>query len=541
MDHQSQEVPAFPAGGVPGTGAESVPSLIEKLPVAAYTCDPEGLITYYNPAALRLWGRAPRLNDPADRFCGSFRLYSADGAPIAHEGCWMALALQTGRDFSGCEIEIERPDGRRVAALAHAIPIRTAAGAVVGAVNVLVDITARRRAEDDRRRLEAQMRHTQKLESLGVLAGGIAHDFNNLLTPVLGYAAMAARDLPPDSTARRMVEEIGRAAQRASELTRQMLGYSGRGTIAIEHLTLDDLVRDMKALLETAVSKQTSFELALAPAPVEADATQLRQIAMNLITNASEALDGRPGVITVRTGVRTMSTMALRSPFLRQELPSGRYAFLEVADTGCGMTPDTTGRIFDPFFTTKFTGRGLGLAAVLGIVRGHSGTLQVDSTPGEGSRFEVLLPVATDVLDEAGPVDAGTGELRGTGTVLVVEDEDDVRSLVRDVLDEAGFTALLAHDGRAGLALFGEHGEDIRAVLLDLTMPWMNGWEVADRMQQARPDLPILMMSGYAHPEIPAPYAHVRLAGFVEKPFRPRDLVRRVLGLTAGDGPADDG
>ena len=525
---------ALSSEALPSDPHESLPSLIEKLPVAAYTCDPDGLITYFNPAALRLWGRAPKLNNEVDRFCGSFRLFLPDGTPIPHDRCWMALALETGRDFNGCEIMIERPDGRRLTVLAHAIPIRTSVGKVVGALNVLVDITARKEAEDERRKLELKMRHTQKLESLGVLAGGLAHDFNNLLTPVLGYAALAARELPPGSNARRMLDEIGNAASRASELTRQMLAYSGRGKVVIRDLSIDDVMREMKALLETVVSKKTRFELSLAPATVRADAAQIRQIVMNLITNAAEALDEGPGVISVRTGMRTMDAASLRSPYLRGELPAGRYSYIEVADTGGGMTPETLGRIFDPFFTTKFAGRGLGLAAVLGIVRGHKGTVQVKSAPSEGTTFEVYLPSVSHIAERDEP-DDGRPLDPPDRTVLVVEDEDNVRSFVASVLDGAGFDVLLANDGRVGLDMFGQHRDEVDVVVLDLTMPEMDGWEVAARLQRESPNLPILLMSGYSAPEAPEDYEDVRLAGFLAKPFGPRDLVHQVRDLAGPD------
>lgn len=437
MAHFPLDAWALSSERLSSTNGKSLPSLIEKLPVAAYTCDADGLITYFNPAAVRMWGRAPKLRNEVDRFCGSFRLFLPDGTPIPHDRCWMALALETGRDFNGCEIVVERPDGRRLTVLAHAIPIRTSAGEVAGALNVLVDITARKEAEEERRRLEQQMRHTQKLESLGVLAGGLAHDFDNLLRPVREYAQLAARELPPDSTALRMLDEIGRAAGRASELTRQMLAYSGGGEMVVQDLSVDDLVRDMKALLETVVPKTTRFELSLAPATVSADATQIRQIMLNLITNAAEALEGRAGVLTVRTGTRDMDAVSLRSPYLRQELPQGRYAYIEVADTGGGMTFETLGKIFDPFFTTKVddpgssssslgtsgvasvAGRGLGLAAVLGIVREHKGTMQVRSAPGEGTTVEVYLPSVAKRVGHDGSYG---------WTALVLEDEGNARA-----------------------------------------------------------------------------------------------------------------
>jgi len=368
--------------------------LLEKLPAGAYTCDPDGLITYFNQHAVQIWGREPYLHDPRDRFCGSFRLFATDGAPIPHDACWMALALKTGQEYNGREIMIEHPNGRRLAILAHANPIYNDDGTLQGAVNVLVDISAQKQAEEARRQFEAQIQHAQKLESLGVLAGGIAHDFNNLLTAMLGYASLAALELPHGSTTHQMLVQIQIAAQRAANLARQMLAYSGRGTLVTEPLQLDQLVRELATLLGAVISKKATLDLQLEPVVINGDTTQLSQVIMNLITNASEALEGHSGRIRVCTRSADMQADALRSPFLPDPLPAGRYAVLEVTDTGAGMAPETLARIFDPFFSTRFTGRGLGLAAVLGIVRGHGGAIQVASEPGQGTTMSLLFPTA---------------------------------------------------------------------------------------------------------------------------------------------------
>jgi PAS domain S-box-containing protein len=400
------------------------------------------------------------------------------------------------------------------------------------------DITARKQAEEERRKLEEQMRHAQKLESLGVLAGGIAHDFNNLLTSVLGYASMAAKELPLESAARPMLEEVEKAAQRAAELTHQMLAYAGHGKFVVQALRLDPLVREIGQLLHTVVSRNAVLELDLAPAPIEGDPTQVRQIVMNLLTNASDALAGEPGVITVRTGTRLMDAGALRSPFLRHEMPAGEYAYLEVVDNGCGMDKETLGKIFDPFFTTKFTGRGLGLAAVLGIVRGHRGSLQVASAPGQGTTVLVFFPAVAE--DPRASAEASPAEARshGNGTILVVDDEENVRSFAGCALEAAGFRVLLADDGLQGIEMFRAHQHEIQAVVLDLTMPRMDGWEVAERLQSLRSDVPILLMSGFSDQKRPAPYEKVRLAGFLPKPFRPHDLIAQVGQIAQRSGPS---
>ena len=257
------------------------------------------------------------------------------------------------------------------------------------------DITGTKQMAEERLRLEGQLQHAQKLESLGVLAGGIAHDFNNLLTGVLGNAEIALTDLPPEAPARTQLQAISTAAQRAAELTKQMLAYSGKGRFVVQHLNLSTLVEEMANLLEVSISKKAvvSYNFARDLPPIEADATQIRQIIMNLMTNGSEAIGSTSGSISVSTGVMEADRPYLSETYLDEQLPEGCYVYLEVSDTGCGFEAETMGKLFDPFFTTKFTGRGLGLAAVLGIVRGHGGAVKVSSEPARGSTFRVLVPM----------------------------------------------------------------------------------------------------------------------------------------------------
>jgi CheY-like chemotaxis protein len=252
---------------------------------------------------------------------------------------------------------------------------------------------------------------------------------------------------------------------------------------------------------------------------VEADETQLRQIVMNLITNASDAIGARSGYITVRTGAQYADRQFLRSAYIDDELPAGLYAFVEVTDTGVGMSEETMARIFDPFFTTKFTGRGLGLAATLGIVRGHRGTIKVESTPGEGTTFRVLLPCSPAAVSGAAATGAAAPP-RGTGTLLLVDDDPTVRQVARTMLERRGFTVLLAEDGREALELFRRDHDRITLVMLDLTMPHMGGDEAFRRMREIRPDVTGILMSGYSGHELERRFAESGLAGFVQKPFR---------------------
>ena len=392
------------------------------------------------------------------------------------------------------------------------------------------EIAERKRAEDERRAMETQVRQAQKLESLGVLAGGIAHDFNNLLEGILGNAGLALEDLPPAAPARRRVERIVKAAQRAADMTRQLLAYSGKGRFFVEPIDLTQLVHEMAQLLKVSLSKKASLKLNLCrslPA-IEADAAQIRQVVMNLITNASEALGEQAGQIALRTGAVQCDPASLADCLMGEGLPKGPYVYVEVADTGCGMDNETLAKIFDPFFTTKFTGRGLGLAAVLGIVRGHCGALKVQSQPGQGTTFRVLFPASTKPASSEPKAPQSCEALRGAGAVLVADDEEVVSSLARDVLERAGFKVFTAADGRQTIEIFRRHAGDIVAVLLDLTMPHLSGSEALDEIRRIRSDVPVILSSGYGEEEAVKRLGAKGLAGFIQKPYLPPELLAKM-------------
>jgi PAS domain S-box-containing protein len=383
--------------------------------------------------------------------------------------------------------------------------------------------TELRQREEDARRVaeasEAHARHVQKLESIGVLAGGIAHDFNNLLHVVLGNADLARLQLPAGSEAREHLDEVVHATQRAAELTQQLLAYSGRGAIEQRQLDLSCEVRELATLLRTAISKQAVLLWDLAPdlPAITGDSAQVRQVVMNLITNASDALGESSGTISLRTGVLEDDEVDRNSPPL---------VFLEVEDTGVGMDSSTLQRIFDPFFSTKFTGRGLGLAAVMGIVESHHGHIRIRTAPGEGTTFRVLFPAAVGAAD-AVPRRASGAEWRGRGTVLVVEDEDGVREVVGRMVERLGFQVLTAEDGLAALELLSRHDGSVSAVLLDLSMPRMGGQETLHHLHERRPEIPVIVMSGYTEHEVAAKLMDGTsgAVGFLQKPFLPEDLV----------------
>jgi len=385
----------------------------------------------------------------------------------------------------------------------------------------------REAAEEARRAIEAKVLEVQKLESLGVLAGGIAHDFNNLLVAILGNASLALLDLPQDSPARPSIADIEIAGQRAGELARQMLAYCGRSKFQIEPIELAELVRELMTLLRVSIGKSVVIKLDLPDDPiiVDADAAQIRQVVMNLVINAADAIGDRSGIVTIRVRRLEADAAYLADAHPGSNLAAGSYAALEVSDTGLGMDKETQARIFDPFFTTKFAGRGLGLAAVLGIVRGHGGALRVYSELGRGSTFRIVLP-----LSASSPVRAEDPETdwSGTGRILVVDDDAMVRTVARRLLESFGLTVVEATGGAEAITMFVDEADTIDAILLDLTMPDVGGAQVFRAVRAIRPDVPVVLMSGYHEDEASAAFDGQGLAGFVQKPFTPADLSRRM-------------
>jgi len=494
---------------------------VENAPLGLHWLGPDGTVLWANQAELDL------LRCPREACVGRPVAEFFDDPAVCAD---LLRRLAADEAIQNHEVRRRCPDGTVRHVLLDANVYREE-GRFIHARCFTRDVTEQKRAEAERRQLQARIQHTQKLESLGVLAGGIAHDFNNLLTGVLGNAGLALLEVAPGSTVAGLLEQVEKAALRAAELTTQMLAYSGKGRFVIKPLDLAQLVEEMVNLLQTVVSKKAALCLAFAPQlpAVEADPTQLRQVVMNLITNASDALGEDNGTIILRTGVIRADRAYLASPHLHEELPAGDYVFLEVHDDGCGMPPETLARIFDPFFTTKFTGRGLGLAAVLGIVRGHRGTIKVVSEPGEGTTFQVLLPCARGAAPAPPPPPPPVeASWRGRGTVLLVDDEEAVRVLTARALESAGFEVLVASNGRAALELCDRHGPRLAAVLLDLTMPQLGGGEVLRALKQRRADLPIILMSGYTEDEAACRFPRSDVVGFLQKPFRIPDLLRLV-------------
>ena len=495
-------------------------AIVESSDDAIIGKSPYGIIQSWNAGAERLYGYTAE--DAIGR--GMVELCPPDRR---HEESEILESLRCGEAIFHFETVRLRKDGTAIDVSLTISPIRNKAGEIIGVSHVARDITEQKRTAE-------QMRETAKLESLGVLAGGIAHDFNNLLTGVLGNASLAIEDLPPGSPARPAIEAVLSASERAAELARQMLAYSGKGRFVLERLNLSDRVRETVALIRATIPSAVALRLELDDnLPwIEADAAQIQQVIMNIIINAGEAIpEGTVGTVTIRTRREPAGGNRNRPAGLAH---AGAYVCFEVSDTGTGMDEQTQARIFDPFFTTKFTGRGLGLAAVLGIIRGHNGSIQVFSAPGEGTTFRVWLPemettkAGSDGLERE-PV---FEDPHGNSIVLIVDDEELVRDVARQTLERYGYHVLVAEDGSRALDLFRRSSGQIACVVLDLTMPVMSGAETLTRMKGVRDDVPIVLSSGFNQAQAVDRFEGQGLAGFLQKPYtaeRLLEIVKRAI------------
>jgi PAS domain S-box-containing protein len=534
-----------------------------EAPIACHELDDEGRVVWVNEAECRLL--QVERNRIVGRHIWEFVAPGEQGA--SREA--VVRKLSSDQPLPVFERCYKRPDGFELILEIHEYHRRDADGKVTGIRSFLLDITARKRAEEallraqqdletrikgrteelelaieflrreiderrtaekEQRKLEAQMQQAQRMESVGVLAGGVAHEFNNLLTSIMGYASMAAMELQEGSRAKENLTHVLSAAKSAADLTQQMLAYSGRGRFVLEPLDLSQTVESTARLLDSMVSKTAAVKLYLQRdlSRVEADAGQVRQIILNLATNASESLDDLPGEVSISTGMQWAVAGELPSLAAGRVQPAGLYVYLEVSDTGCGMDSATLPKIFDPFFTTKFPGRGLGLAAVLGIARSHKGSIKVTTIPGRGTSIRVYFPA----LGESGEAaDEQTPEWQARGTVLVVDEEEAIRRLARAILERAGLTVLTAEDGIEGLAVFRAHASEIRVVLLNLTLPGVDGGEVFQYIQHVRPEVKVLVCSGYPEEDVTKRLYGHKPAGFLRKPYAPTDLVEQLRAV----------
>ena len=455
------------------------------------------------------------------------------GTTDPHSGCPHVKMLQNGDGHSVC-VEEKRWDRAFDVTVS---PLCDNTGQLRACVHVARDITERKRAEEEKAEYEAQFQQTQKLESLGVLAGGIAHDFNNILTIILGHCYIVNEKIGPEIDQKEHVRQIEKSAQRAADLCRQMLSYAGKNSIDHRRINLWMMVDENVKMLQSALKKSVSIELDLkyAVPEIDGDSAQIQQVIMNLIINAAEAIGDKNGTINIKLAEQIVETGNDELDFLGNPILPGSYASLTVSDTGCGMDEETQKRIFEPFFTTKFTGRGLGMSAVLGIIKSHKGSLLLCSSQGVGTTFKVYFPssnrtISVETTQTSFPISA----IKTNGAILLVDDEQSIRAIGAALLKAMGFSVMTASNGREALDIYGTHAGSIDLVLLDLLMPVMGGIDVYRILREKSPAVPIVFCSGCSIDELIEDIEDDQHAAMIQKPYNPvqlRDMLIKLIDI----------
>jgi PAS domain S-box-containing protein len=488
-------------------------AVVDSAPLAILTIDLTGLVKTWNPAATLLFGW------PSDEVVGRPLPTIPAAGQAAYEG--LLSGYQRAEAVTNIETTRRRKDGSLVDVVLSAAPILDSHGRPLGALGVYADIT-------QRKQLEQQLRQAQKMEAIGQLAGGVAHDFNNLLTVIGGRSSLLLQTMPPDDRARRSVELIERTSERAAGLTRQLLAFSRKQVLAPKALDLNTLVDGVMPMLRRLIGEQ--IEVVVVPGRdvghVMADAGQMEQVVMNLVVNARDAMP-EGGMVKIETGCQAVQGDRLHS---QGQVPPGQYITLTVQDTGTGMDPATLARMFDPFFTTKDpgAGTGLGLSTVHGIVHQSGGYIAVDSTLGRGTTFTIYLPrIAEPAAVTDASKDTPQALMRGTETVLLVEDQEDVRKVSSEILHACGYTVLETGDPLEALTMGERPNGAIDLLVTDMVMPGMGGAELATRLETESPELRVLCVSGYAD-QVAVAADHQPPRAFLLKPFTPDDLAKKV-------------
>lgn len=494
---------------------------IDQIPDALFITDREGYIVYANSACEQFYGLA------RDSMMGEYaaKLRGGDVNDDLYRG--IKTRLNSGAVWK---------DQLQMNILNKSRTVRRIISPVSDARRVIYHVCIDHDMTDELTQ-QQKMEHTQRLESLGVLAGGIAHDFNNILTAIMGNAALGRMKMKDTDPALVHLARIEESSRRAADLCKQMLAYSGKGRFVVKAINLSEMVEEITKLLDVSIAKSgvLKFHLAENLPAVEADAAQLQQVIMNLVINASDAIGEKNGVISLSTGMMQVDQSYLEGAYVSDETEPGSFVFLEVADTGCGMDEETQKKLFDPFFTTKFTGRGLGMSAVLGIVRGHHGAIKVYSEKGQGTTFKVLLPASKHAAVDEEEREAW-GDWCGVGTVLVVDDEETIRETAAMMLRDMGFNTLTAEDGEQGVEVYHKHQNKIVAVLLDMTMPKLDGKGCFREIRRINKDVRVVLSSGYNEQDTTNRFAGQGLAGFIQKPYAPealRAIMKEVLDRDA--------
>jgi len=501
--------------------------IMDHAPIGIFMLNKQGRVMFINRAFCNMVGIPETRFIEAENYTEVLPKALVKQCMASDSACFEQGTAITARET------ITNQDGREYIIDTTKAPVYNSAGEITALVGISVDVTEQHERSQEKEQIQQQLQHTQKLESLGVLAGGIAHDFNNILAAIMGHASLAESKCK-QSDPLAVEQHLGRivtASEKAADLCKQMLAYSGHGKFIIKPLDISAFVESILNILEVSLNKGVILKLSLIEnlPMVEADASQMQQILMNLVTNANEAIASRSGVIAIRTGIMDAGENYLTHCLCAEDIHPGRFVFMEVSDTGSGMNGETIEKIFDPFFTTKFTGRGLGMSAVLGIIRGHQGALKLYSEPGQGTTFRVLLPA----LDIPRPNKKATEEnpLHNTGIhkVLVVDDEESMREITQMMLLDAGVDEILtAEDGRNAIQIYQREGETIDLIILDLTMPHMDGEETFRQLRLINPEIKVILASGYSRQSIEDRFAGKGLCGFLQKPFTP-EILRKVV------------
>ncbi|HEX2230347.1 MAG TPA: MEDS domain-containing protein [Candidatus Binatia bacterium] len=551
-----------------------IEAILSAMPVAIYTCDLEGRITYYNQRAAAIWGREPRLDDPEQKFFGSYRLWRSDGSLLPHDQTPMARAVAAGEPTRDQEIIIERPDGSRVVVSVYTQPLFDLYGLPCGAINAFQDITARKQTEtalrqakedlasvnaglerrvqertaalesahaallceiEEQRRLGEQLRQAQRLESVGTLAGGVAHDFNNILNIIRGYSVLIGRQAAGNEVVRDALQVIEEEIERGAALVRQLLTVARKTDAQLTITHINDELSQLGSLLKQTLPKTIAVTMNLDAAvpALLADANQINQAILNICVNARDAMPAGGSIILTSKLVDGSSLPPEHVPPKAQQ-----YVCIEVSDTGSGMEPSVRSRIFEPFFTTKGVGQGtgLGLAIVYSIMQNHQGFITVDSQPGQGSRFRLYFPVllqpdTSDFLPLAEKEAAQSNGVPASATVLVAEDERAMADLLEKVLRERGHRVLVARDGEEVVHLFSNRTHEIDVVLLDIGLPKISGWDLISHIKEKQPKANIVVASGYLEPAIRAKMDQLGVKDLVQKPYVPEAMLDKLESL----------
>jgi PAS domain S-box-containing protein len=513
--------------------------VINNVPDTILTVNADGQVETCNPAAVALFGHSPdhliglsvdRLfSEPTrSRFLQSFNRYRKSNDP-------RYLETMSGE----CAVSVHDGSTSPVELQVHEMRILERRVVVM----IVRDLGDQRRAEQQHSELEEQIMGAQKLAGLGKLLAGVSHDFNNILVGILGNADIALSDMTSMTPARSIVEDIRRSAIAGSELTSQMMAYSGGAETKAEPLFLNDFLKQMNPLLKSLISDhiELKFDYTENIPAIEADGTLFRQLIVNLVTNSVDAIGEKPGVIHVRTGINRTDSRYMQTMDINTDLSEGYYVYIEVADTGSGFDGESRAKLFDPFFSTKANARGLGLAAVHGIVRSHNAAVRVQSEPDRGAAFKVFFPYSENKPKPAAPrEEPGVPEnWRGKGTILIVDDDMAVRKVTGLMLTKRGYRILTANDGKAGVEMFEKHCDEIAMVILDLVMPKMNGEEALNEIQRIDPDARVVLCSGYNEHEAPEINRLKQRVSFLQKPFEMEELLAAVFRATEDDPSKD--